>query len=451
VNRANHRLFWIAVTLITTTLPWAALALLSRDVPPSARTWIDPLLAAALIVTYAGICSASIVLSANRRHALFRAVATTLGIAVTLVMLELPAMLRWVHWTIVFRQVLGEGFDYQSAFVRDRDLAYRRIPGLQWSGRPLSDVEEAYGLPRSLSRPITFTDDRWGYRNASDMEHADVVLLGDSYVEGWYVSDEQTAAAQLTARLHRPVANLGVAGYGTLQELRGLKDDALRRQPAVVAWVFFEGNDLYDDHGFEATLMEPPPGADDVRPHSEGLTRSHGWAKRSFVSNALKQARRWSYPLVLSRAPFEALLLGPSEGAQPVYFFKYGGVPWTDYEEERWRVARAAFEEGAAFARERGIHLVFLYAPIKFRVFRDFIKIPEDSPMKGWNAWDKLPLYFQDFCASSTVPCVNLTEVFKQATRDGRLPYPLNDTHWSAEGHAIVAGILESVIREHGW
>ena len=71
--------------------------------------------------------------------------------------------------------------------------------------------------------------------------------------------------------------------------------------------------------------------------------------------------------------------------------------------------------------------------------------------MKGWNAWDKLPLYFQDFCASSTVPCVNLTEVFKQATRDGRLPYPLNDTHWSAEGHAIVAGILENVIREHGW
>ena len=49
------------------------------------------------------------------------------------------------------------------------------------------------------------------------------MLLGDSFVEGWYVSDDQTVAAQLAARLGRPVANLGVAGYGALQALRVLR------------------------------------------------------------------------------------------------------------------------------------------------------------------------------------------------------------------------------------
>ncbi len=450
LDHPSRRLLWVTFTLGAIALPWVALAFLSRDIVPGGRNWVDPLFPATLIVTYVGAWIALLVLSRSHHRVLLRAVTTTLGIVVALAMLELPAVLRWVDWTIVFRQVQGEGLDYQTAFVGDRNLTFRRVPGLRWSVRPYSDIEEAYGLPRSLDRTITFTYDRWGYRNASDMKQADVVLLGDSYVEGWYVSDEQTAAAQLTARLNRPVANLGVAGYGTLQELRVLKGDAFSRHPSVVAWVFFEGNDLYDDFNFELTNA-PPPGSQDLQPHAEGLRRYQGWSGRAFMTNALQRLRRWSHPFVLNRAPYQALLPQSSGDARPIYFFRYAGVPWTDFEEARWKIARAALEEGAAFAREHGIHLVFLYAPIKFRVFRDFIRISDDSPMKSWHAWALLPRYFQDFCESSRVPCVNLTEAFKQAIRDGRLPYPLSDTHWSAEGHAIVAATLERVIKEHRW
>lgn len=310
-DHASRRLLWGAFTLGAIALPWAALALLSRDIVPGGRTWVDPLFAATLIVTYVGAWIASLVLSRSRHRVLLRAVTTTLGIVLALAVLELPAVFRWVDWTIVFRQVQGEALDYQTAFVRDVDLAFRRVPGLRWSARPYSDIEESYGLPRSLNRTITFTYDRWGYRNASDMEQADVVLLGDSYVEGWYVSDEQTTAAQLTARLNRPVANLAVAGYGTLQELRVLKGDASSRHPSVVAWVFFEGNDLYDDYKFEGLMKGPSPGAEDLRPHAEGLTRHQGWIGRSFVTNALRRLRRWSHPVVLNRAPYWALLPSP--------------------------------------------------------------------------------------------------------------------------------------------
>jgi hypothetical protein len=31
------------------------------------------------------------------------------------------------------------------------------------------------------------------------------------------------------------------------------------------------------------------------------------------------------------------------------------------------------------------------------------------------------------------------------------MAYPLNDTHWSPEGHAIAAAALEHVLRERGW
>jgi SGNH hydrolase-like domain, acetyltransferase AlgX len=450
-TNARRRVFWGLAVLIVTALLWMALALLSRDVLPGAEAWINPLLGITLIATYAGVWISAIVASRNPRYMLLRALAATVAVLAMLAIVELPAMLRWVHWTLIFRSLSGEGVDYGSAFVRDEALVFRRIPGLRWSGRPASDIENAYGLPRSLRQTLTFTYDRWGYRNASEKEEADVVLLGDSYVEGWYVSDEQTVAAQLAARLGRPVANLGVAGYGTLQELRVLKGDALRRHPKVVAWFFFEGNDLYNDQTFENNLLARPPSREDATPHAEGLTRDHGWVRRSFVLNSFQRIRRWIHPLIPNRAPYWARLPGPGRRAQRVYFFDYGAVPWTGYEEKRWAIARATFEEGLAFARERGIDLVFLYVPTKYRVFRDFIEIPQGSPMERWDVWHLLPVRFQDFCMSAVVPCVDLTNRLRQAVAQGRMPYPANDTHWSPDGHAIAAAAVEDVLRERGW
>lgn len=93
-------------------------------------------------------------------------------------------------------------------------------------------------MPASQRQPLVFTYDRWGYRNAEDLDQADVVLIGDSYVEGWYVSDEHTTARRLQEQLNQPVANLGIAGYGTMQELRVLQRDAMRFHPKVVIWFF---------------------------------------------------------------------------------------------------------------------------------------------------------------------------------------------------------------------
>jgi len=114
-------------------------------------------------------------------------------------------------------------------------------------------------------------------------------------------------------------------------------------------------------------------------------------------------------------------------------------------------VARATFEDGVAFARQRGIEVVFVYVPIKYRIFRDVIALPEGSPMQRWDVWHLLPVRFQEFCASASVPCVDLTDRFRQAVQQGRLPYPPNDTHWSPEGHRLAAAALEDVLRERGW
>src|SRR5262249_51024452 len=353
-----------------------------------------------------------------------------------LLILEVPAMLNLVNWTVVHRRLSAEGADYGTAYRLDKDLAFRRIPNMHWSGRPASDIEQAYGLPRSLKTPITFTYDRWGYRNTAEMEQASIVLIGDSYVEGWYVSDEQTVASQLGHRLGQFVANLGVAGYGTTQELRVLKGDALAKKPKVIAWFFFEGNDLYDDRWFEEYFLA-----------GETTPESNQWKQRSFTLNAFRYIRVWSDPIVPNRAPYWALLPKEDGSSRRIYFFDYAAVPWTELEESRWEKTKQTFRDGIQAARANGASIILIYVPIKFRVYPDFIKIPPASPLHHCGAWKSLPQNFMEFCRTASVPCEDLTDRLQQAVGDGVDVYPLNDTHWSPEGTAVVAAELERLLR----
>ena len=438
--------------VLVLALSWIALALLSRGRLADRQQLLTQLFAGLVIATYVGAWLGAIGATRHPRRMLLRALATTSVVLASLAILELAAAFRWVHWMLIFRALSGEGVDYRTAYMLDEALSFRRIPGLQWSGRPASDIEATYGLPATLTRPITFNYDQWGYRNAVTMATADVVLLGDSYVEGWYVSDDETVAARLAERLKRPVANLAVAGYGTLQELQVLKTDALRRHPKVVAWFFFEGNDLYDDQKFENTLLAGPPSRDDTTPNRAGLTRNHGWVERSFVLNGFKWIRRSAHPLVPNQVPYWARLKGSGSGFATTLLLRLRRRS-VDQVPKRiaGRLPGPPSTKGLPFARDHGIHLVLVYVPTKYRVFRDFIDVPPASPMAGWKVWHQLPAHFQELCRAAGVPCLDLTERLQASIRAGHLPYALNDTHWSPDGHAIVAAALEDALRERAW
>lgn len=445
---SSRRAWWAILVAVAILAAWTGLALMARGVVPGSAELTDRLFALLLPITYVGLWALLILLARAHRTMLGRCLVVTFNLVAVLAILEAPAALGWLHWDILFRRLDGAAADYGTAYVHDAELSFRRIPGLEWTARPLSDIEQGFGLPRAAEERIEFTYDRWGYRNAEEMEHAEVVLLGDSYVEGWYVSDEQTVASRLAARLGRPVANLGVAGYGTLQQLRVLESDALERRPRVVAWFFFEGNDLYDDQHFENSRLADPPSPDETTPHPEGMAAAHGWRQRSFALNALRRLRRWSHPLVPNRAPYWALLPGRSGDEARIYFADYAAVPWTAYEEGRWETTRAAFERGLALAESHGIDLVFVYVPIKYRVYRDVIEVPADSPLRTWRVWTELPARFRAFCASASATCLDLTGPLESAARRETMVYARTDTHWSAEGHALAAAELEALLRQ---
>jgi hypothetical protein len=421
---------------------WSVTAVVARIEAVEAATVTTVLTVLALSLTYVGVLGAVVHTSARSPRALGRAAALTLGLLTALALLEVVAAVRLVQWEVHFSPFAGTQQFYD--YVSDPDLGFRHAPNVRRSLRPRSDVEMAWGLPASRSDRITLTYDGHGYRNATELTRADIVLIGDSYVEGSYVSDDQVLSRILQARLGRPVANLGVAGYGTSQELVVFQRDAVALRPRVVIWFFFEGNDLYNDAQFENALLAPREVR--VRPWTAG----HGWWRRSFVRNASVMLR-----LMLSRvAPiyvphFGTVTGGPHRGRK-VLFWPEAAVPWTEFEEGRWMKAQDSLKTAARVAREHGIELLLVYVPIKYRVYRDFVQFPPDGELRGWTLWP-LPDLFARFCRAEELACVDLTEELRDAVLAGGMPHALTDTHWSPEGHALIAERLAGALRALGW
>lgn len=80
-----------------------------------------------------------------------------------------------------------------------------------------------------------------------------IAVLGDSFVEGQQVPQEQTFCAVIQRSLeqcpalagrHIEVLNLGVNGYGTAQELMTLRHQAWQFSPDIVVLAVFTGNDI---------------------------------------------------------------------------------------------------------------------------------------------------------------------------------------------------------------
>jgi len=425
-------------------LLWGGLVFLANQPTLGAAELADKLFAPALAATYIGAWLLALAIARERRKVLFASIIGTLTIFAVVALFETAAAFKVIDWEYTLRRLAGETQKYDATYVTDAELSFRRIPELQWSESWRGDVEKSYGIPSNTHKQIRFTYDQWGYRNAEEMKNADVVLIGDSFVEGHNVSDHETVAANLQSHLGKTVANLGIAGYGTLQGLRVLKGDAAQRNPQAVVWFLFEGNDLYEDQEFENAILAEPTAP---TPIVAGSGRQKSWTERSFTNAIFKRIRYWSHPLIPRRPPHWAYLSVGQQEREIVYFYDYGAVPWTDYEQDRWAITKDALLEGARYCNDQGIELIIAYVPTKYRVYRDFIQLPEGSEMAQWSVWP-LPEIFGKFCEDADLTCVDLTPPLIEHTRTNQNPYFHTDTHWSTDGHAAVASIVADMLKD---
>jgi hypothetical protein len=289
-----------------------------------------------------------------------------------------------------------------------------------------------------------------GFRDVAHGEKAAgvtrIAVLGDSFVFGSGVKQDETLTRRLAARLGPSfeVINLGVPGYGTDQALLTLGRFGPRLHPDIVLAGFF-WNDVMENASSEIYAMQKP------RYFLEGgelLLARPGEAKgrTAFARlDAALGARSHLWSLV-GRA------LGKRSGAEPeerpVMVDLSLRAPPPSRESEfalTWALLGALARE----ARALGATPIVFTVPPRFLV--DDAAKQKILKIYGLSGDALLPDGFfrvKEACARLGLAVVDLLPAFREGSRAGGALFLSTGIHWSAAGHALAARALETAVRD---
>jgi hypothetical protein len=266
---------------------------------------------------------------------------------------------------------------------------------------------------------LIYTADRNGFNNPDMIYETriDLLLLGDSFVEGFCLPEGQDLASQLR-HLGVATAGMGIRGNGPLLELAALGrfGDAIR--PRHVAMVFFEGNDW---ENFEHELRSPWL-KDALQPHADFGSQASAGQTMARARDAQQQASQETITFVdlLTRTEMMRNFF-----ALQLTLTRFGLVY------PKASRARPEFQEtlrrAKALAERWGGQFSLVYLPRVDRYLGGSTQA----------AFDPLRRLVREAAAAEQIPVIDLHEAFDS------LPEPVAlyaaDSHLSVEGAAVAA------------
>jgi lysophospholipase L1-like esterase len=287
-----------------------------------------------------------------------------------------------------------------------------------------------------------------------------IVVLGDSYAEGYTVEFEDLFSEVLKRRLNRDqrrpvqVINGGTGGYSTDQQLLWFRTEGIKYSPDLTILLFCSNDILFNTvdrywRGYKplfrlkggtlklTNVPVPPPGPlpqhsvlppptverwlynssylyRNVRDHlinRETITRLFGWAGLTPGKGSIERQ---------SPVPDHIRLTYWSKAT----------------EEERragWTITKALLSTLDAEAQAAGGRLLVMIVPVDDKVTREVVS----------------------FCRENSIDCIDPTgrfqyEELRLERRGKKLTYAPLDGHWNAEGHRLAAEVLREHIVTHG-
>jgi hypothetical protein len=384
------------------------------------------------------------------------------SVAITLGLLELA--LRYAR----SRRPGGKEQDEFSAYqVHDPVLGWRDKAGAGATFR-----RREYQVAIRINE-LGFRDTERGYRAAPGVFR--VLVLGDSFVEGYTVPLEQVVSKVLESRLDAPgcraeVLNAGVSAYSTDQELLLYQQEGSRYRPQVVA-LFFYYNDVlhtlrthyygrpkpiltFKDgpprvHNFPVPQPSPAPtpAATAVAAEAPAAPEPQGSALfEAFQDTVQRWPRtynalgRWGlWPPIRPRWP-----------APEMFVYRRDATPEI---EQAWLKTERILKALAQEVRGRSSRLVIVYVPSRMEV--------SDRDLEATRVWYGLDEVswgraavlrrLRQAADAAGLPVLDLTPGLRRAQGFFRGPYFQHDGHWNARGHRVAGLELERFLRESDW
>ena len=334
---------------------------------------------------------------------------------------------------------------------------------------------------------VTYNSQGW-----RDLEHSvekpkgvfRILVLGDSFMEANSINLDDTfprqveELAQATGK-NVEVINMGVAGYGTLQEYLVFREIGYRYKPDLVLLGFFNGNDVKNNsRELESTLAEEGQ-VTDSRPFLdlngsaswtitpvdfEGAQRSYAKHKASLEAqrNTLTQKlillrllsaqiARTSFPEFLNgqegqsehvdKAQYESALLGINYCVEPAEYT------------QAWAVTELILARLKEEVEAHGAKLVVFTVPALEEVSPEYMKtVRADVDFPDQLCLEEAPGHARlgDILMKLDIAQIALLPDFRKAMREDEINLYLSDLHWNSDGHALAAERVVSELHKRG-
>ncbi len=305
-----------------------------------------------------------------------------------------------------------------------------------------------------------------GYQKPAGVRR--VLLLGDSFTEGYTVDETKSARAELERLLNAAgcgrfeVLNGGVAGYGTDQEHLFYDLEGHRYGAETVVLLFF-GNDLSDNlrhrkkpffelvEGHLKLRNSPVPvpasGSLQVPRPVPPRPAWRGWHALEWLGNRTERGNpdlhRWLARLGLVRPLHH-------HAATQEWLSVYG--PKTPRTEAMWKITRALLAALDRAVAARGARLVVFYVPAHFEL--DPV-VWSRTRARWWlegEGFDTERVFARLVaeCGTLGLPLIDPRAAFARAESEGRPGYLELDPHWTVEGNRIAAHEMGAFLARHG-
>lgn len=295
-----------------------------------------------------------------------------------------------------------------------------------------------------------------------------VLALGDSFVEGYSVSQDETVTARLERLLTGPrcrvqVLNGGTAAYSTDQEYLFYREEGSRYSPQVVL-LFLYYNDILANTikmfwGASKPLLVDEGGVLVVSNYPVPAPHKHPTVDRAREPIHGSALWNWTKDRLATGAPrlFNRLarlgLWDPIGGEEVEVQMRVYKRRRRREIEAAWnatdRILRALEREAAA----RHARLALVYVPSRMEVSdRDWELTKLSYGLNG--RWDRglVARRVAQMARSEGVPLLDLTPALRASDR-GILgePYYVHDGHWNRLGHQVAARAVRDFLRDRGW
>jgi hypothetical protein len=318
--------------------------------------------------------------------------------------------------------------------------------------------------------------DAWGYRNRAVPEQAEIVAIGDSQTYGVAASAANSWPAWMDRMREEAVYNLAQNGYGPVQYLYMLENQALGLSPSTIVVGFYFGNDFYDTwatvYRYDAwKQLRDERLVESFRPALETLRvrqeRPLGLAKKTkeWLSHHSILYRKVDYsPIgqwlhrvqqILPQETDVNHLFQDVEGTVVEFRprTRLGAVDLEDPRiQEGLRISQVVLAEMHDTAVEREIRFVLALIPTKERVFGDYLLEVEHAETLAIverliENEDRSRAAIRGFAEARGIEVIDLLPPLKAVAGEAKIYPKHTEGHPNAEGYRVIA---EAISRQLG-